>query len=50
VGDLLVVASDAGLEVLKEALDRVRVGVADDVLAGRVANSTMGREVLAYRL
>src|SRR5271154_3531153 len=47
VGHLLVVPPDAGLEVPKEALDRVRVYVADDVLASGVTNSTMASEVSA---
>src|SRR5438105_14545567 len=47
VGDLLVVPTDAGLEVPKEALDGVRVGVTDDVLARRVAHAVVAGEVAA---
>src|SRR6202035_858574 len=42
---LLVVAADAGLEVPKEPLDRVRVGVAFDVDPGGVVDPTMRDEV-----
>src|SRR5207237_4966852 len=45
VGDLLVIPTDAGLEVPEEALDGVRVGISHDVLASGVPDSTMTREV-----
>src|SRR5207245_4529703 len=45
VGDLLVVPADAGLEVPEEALDGVRVGVPDDVLARRVTDPVVAGEV-----